>query len=146
MGVSTDGQICFGILLNEETPWEVVDDDGEKIYEDIEDWWLEIKGFNPPVSYAENWEQWYEYKKNFKKENPLPVTLVNACSGEYPLWILAISVTLIEANRGCPVAFDPAEELITWPNNVKILTDFCQEHEINIGDETPKWWLSSYWG
>ena len=46
MGVSTDGQICYGILLAEgiELPWN-----DEKYDDGIYDWWLcTVKGYESP--------------------------------------------------------------------------------------------------
>ena len=43
MGVSTDGQICFGIAFEEctEFPWDSEEYDG-----DIDAWWLSLSSFS----------------------------------------------------------------------------------------------------
>jgi len=47
MGVSTDGQICFGIALDDDEatkfPWDTDEHDG-----DIEHWWLYEEGYENP--------------------------------------------------------------------------------------------------
>ncbi len=72
------------------------------------------------------------------------VRLVNVCSLQYPIWLVAIDASVITANRGYPKIIDPfslvldeAEALWT-----KILDAFCAEHNIKIEGE-PVWYLSS---
>ena len=117
MGVSTDGQISFGILLDEgvETPW-----DDEKYAFDIEKWWVD----------------------KFPQEK-LPVTLVNCCSSDYPIWIVSVPSSVMRCRRGYPVDFDH-ERLLVTTKDVSQLQDFCEIY-LNT-DKKPKWYLSSYWG
>lgn len=46
MGVSTDGQLSYGVVIKEdyELPWENTLHNG-----DIDDWWLDVRGFKPMV-------------------------------------------------------------------------------------------------
>lgn len=155
MTVSTDGQICYGILFDEDFkfPW----DDG---YDGIDDWWvMGARGFKPSVEiydeageylngvrpsdavYDAYWKERHEFEAAF----PCPVSLVNACSHKYPIWILTVEATEKRAHRGFPVTFVPTE-LVATDAMREALLNFCKEYHIDIGDKTPQWWLSSYWG
>lgn len=169
MGVSTDGQICFGIKFEEghEFPW-----DGEQWGGDIEDWWTRgvcgyknpfeifdasgnylphielIKGkyqFDHPKPREEVTNAYYDPLFAFQKSHPVPVKIVNYCSSDYPMYMLAVPETCKENSRGFPEEFDPAALTVTDEQRQALL-DFCKTHGIDIGEETPKWWLSSYWG
>jgi hypothetical protein len=152
MTVSTNGEICYGIVFEDgfAFPW----DDG------IEDWWLEtIHNFRPSVQLfdasgnyikgvepsKEAIDAYFQEKRDFEKAHPLPVELINYCSGDYPMWIVALPDVGLRAKRGYPTSFNPAELVVTDEQR-KTLLDFCKAHKIDIGDEQPKWWLSSYWG
>lgn len=157
MGVSTDGQICYGIELEEgaEFPWT-----GSKYSGDLEDWWLfEILGFRHTFemfTLAGNWiggEPWPKDKVaeyfaeewDFRKTHPpLPVKLVNYCSGDYPMYILVVPDTYQIAERGYPETFVPSELQVT-EQQTKDLIKFCKDHGIEFDGE-PQWYLSSYWG
>jgi len=154
MTVSTDGQICFGIVLDEgiELPWE--DEDGEGY---IELWWLDVQGYKPPFemyndrgSYIggvkpseKKHREYYDHQHAFEKTHPLPVKSVNYCSGDYPMYILAVPGSCKRANRGCPESFNPTELTVTQEEVEKLL-QFCDDY--GIEHDEPKWWLSSYRG
>lgn len=151
MGVSTDGQICFGALLEEDTelPWQDRDD--------IEDWWEEVKGYRPnPQLFDEHGEYlngveppkeqvdaWLKHKREWKKENPLPVELVNVCSAECPIYILAVPGTGVSASRGYPKRIDHLD--LHLVPDATALIDFCRKYGISIKEQIG-WYLSSYWG
>jgi hypothetical protein len=158
MGQSTNGQICYGILFNEDTefPW----DKETNRWPDIEEWWVfdvldfrhSFEIFTPEGDWigGKEWpkekiNQYYEERESFEEQNPeLPVVLVNYCSSEYPIYILAIPETYFEANRGYPKEFSPPNLTIT-DDQKDILINFCNDHDIEFDDE-PGWYLSSYWG
>ena len=162
MGVSTDGIICFGIEIEEdEAPWQ-------EDYEEIDDWWLDVNNFQNPfrnpydesgehdnwikekypnmtdrqISDTEEVENFFDAKRKWQKENPIPVDLVWHCSYDYPMFILAVKGTKINASRGYPRRFSlkniSAEE-------IKTLTDFCKKYKIEF-EEEPSWILCSMWG
>lgn len=154
VGVSTDGEICYGIKYEEgyEFPWYEVD-------LDIEDWWIyEVHGFKHSVEiYDEHGEYingtippveqihaYFNERDNFKKEHPLPVELVNYCSEEYPEYILAVPSSLKTASRGYPVEINPSG-LVVSEEEKAALVAFCNQYAPG-GEDGPKWWLSSYWG
>ena len=150
MGVSTNGQICFGVLLDEnvELPWDK-DNDG-----DFEAWWMCIQGYQPPfeiydetgnyINGARPPEEYYTHRHAFEKAHPLPFTLVNYCSGDDPMYILAIVSSEKGASRGYPESFNPVD-LNVDQDEIDKLVQFCTDYGIEYDGE-PGWWLSSYWG
>lgn len=151
MSTSTDGHLSFGILFEEgfEFPWDTED------YEnDIEVWWRDIKGFVNPVDCPfdedgnfkpgynhENSRQYYQEISKWHRANPVPVELVNYCSGDYPMFILAAKTET--ANRGYPVEIPP-EFFTDAEEAYQRLMAFVEEFNIAYESE-PKWYLSSCW-
>jgi len=158
MGVSTDGQICFGIAFNEEGatfPWDSDEYDG-----DIEDWWIyAVQGYQRPFEIfdadgeylegicpsRERIAEYYQLWHDFKESRPaLPIALVLHCSYDFPMYILAVPRTVKVASRGYPEEITPSEMVITQEER-DLLVNFCEEHNIEAEDK-PRWWLSSMWG
>lgn len=156
MSISTDGEICYGALLDDEIelPW-----DGEEFDGEIDSWWIHFLGFEPSVEIYDRHgdfadgigrseiDKYDRELKSFRQKNPLPIACVNACSGDYPLWIIAIPDSVMTAWRGYPKVFDPAE-LAECPTAewAEIILNFCSNVGILSPEEKPKWYLSSYWG
>jgi hypothetical protein len=159
MSTSTDGQICFGVLIGDEDevslPWKDEEWDG-----DIEHWWIYkvlgfkhsfevfdekgdyLPGFNKD---SKEIDQYFKEKREFKKNClQCPVEPVNCCSLDYPSWILAVPSTVITASRGEPQEFKP-ENLRVTIDEVSNLLKFCSDYEIEFEGD-PHWYLSSYWG
>lgn len=150
MGTSTNGQLCYGRVFEEgyEFPWSE---------EDIETWWEKELGFKPSITiYNEDGgyingvkppqsqlDLYYKETRQFKLANPLPVELVNYCSGDCPEYILAIPSTIKTANRGYPVPLSP--NLFLEPNEAKAFYKFCDKYNLKSSQEDG-WYLSSYWG
>src|SRR5689334_5299643 len=123
MGQSTNGQICFGVSFPEdfEFPWD------ESHEGDIEEWWKSLRGFVPLFemwdakgNYKDGKEPpkaqkdaYYEHKHKWEKENPVPVELVNTCSCDYPMYIIAVPGTEMTAYRGDPKEFDPSKLVVS---------------------------------
>jgi len=158
MGVSTNGQICYGILLVDEIelPWDDVDND-------IDKWWLyEVLNYKNPFEIFDqdgNWingekpptttvDEYYETQKEYRKlHGGLPITMINSCSEDYPQWIVAIGETAKKAFRGSPVIFEPSSLVNGFEKERanKILVKFCNDYDLQYETE-PAWYLSSYWG
>lgn len=154
MTVSTDGQICFGVLLEKDhkLPWDNGDYDGW-----IESWWMDVQGYKRPFEIfnesgnyiggmkppEDKRREYYDHQHTFEKAHPLPIKLVNYCSGDYPMYILAVPGNSKRASRGYPESFDPAELTVTQ-EEVDALLQFCDDY--GIEHDEPKWWLSSYRG
>ena len=156
MGISSDGQICYGVLLDEEQdyPWN-----DEKYDNDFECWWLEgVCGYEPPFmlfNAAGMWisaedehndekvSRYFAHRRAFEKAHPCPVDLENYCSYDYPMYILAVGYGLC-AKRGYPTRFDPADLQMLEETHYALLA-FCAEHSLKYSGE-PCWWLSSLYG
>lgn len=164
MSTSTDGEISFGIRFDEgfEFPWGQECDDGEVSHDfggDIEAWWRVMNGFSikdSPYDSEGNYNPgftekdpriaaYFERQREWDDAHPLPVQLVNYQSGDCAAYILAVPQSVITAYRGYPVELN-ISELKTNEAARKVLIDFCERFGIDCGEETPKWWLSSYWG
>lgn len=163
MGVSTDGQICFGIPFEEDYifPW-----DNEKYEGDFDEWYLyEICGYkNPFELYNDKGEyidgkkplkdkilEYHDTKSNFSKEYPSPIELVNYCSGDCPMYIIAIPRSFKSNSRGYPKVFDPKELTVTDEEKQNLI-DFCEKYCKPTEDTCcefpkvePEWCLSSLW-
>jgi len=156
MGTSTDGEICYGVFVGEETlPWQ--DEDDQDCDMDEEEWWRRETGFvrqhrelftdvgsyidgdKPP---AADISDYYKEQRDWIEQHPLPFEMVNACSGDYPMWIFAVPGTLISASRGDPVSIN-LDSFDVPTEALKAFNQFVAKYGIE-GDAG--WWLSSYWG
>lgn len=154
MGTSTDGQLSYGIMFEEgfRFPWDAEEFDG-----DIGDWWKHVKGFVNPIEspwdedgqyrpgYHENSPEigkYFEHQHAWAVANPLPVEIVNYCSYDAPMYILAIKH--FENSRGYPHKID-VNQLLIAEQETETLMAFIKEFHIDTEDE-PQWWLSSFWG
>lgn len=155
MGVSTNAEINYGIVFDEgfEFPW-----DDDKYDCDIWEWWRDVNGYKPlfkPYSddggYAPGFskddpriDEYYEHMNKWDEENPIGVKLVNYCSDDCPIYMLAIEKAGILAHRGEPALFVPSE-LLGAKAMSAWLTEFCAKWGIETEQE-PGWYLTSYWG
>lgn len=156
MGVSTNGQLCYGIKFEEdfEFPWGAEEFDG-----DITEWWRSVNGyvnpnFNPYTEAGEykpgvtredpRVDEYFKHSRDWDAAHPVPVGLVNYCSGDYAMYILAVPGVGLSNRRGYPEEFDPSALKVSDEQRAALL-EFCKTHKIEH-DEEPKWWLSSYWG
>lgn len=154
MGVSTDGQLSYGIVFEEgfEFPWDYPDFDG-----DMDEWWMFVNGFENPIEspytsdgqgYREGFNEnspeipeYFKNRRNWMESNPLPVELVNYCSLEYPIYLLATKHYC--ASRGYPEEIDPRILLDTTEPKER-LKKFVNQYGIQTDCE-PRWWLTSFW-
>jgi hypothetical protein len=154
MGTSTDGQLSFGVVFEEgfEFPWSV-----DEYEDDIETWWFTIRGFANPIECPFDdrgnnkpgigpdspvISEYFAKQREWEVANPIPVELVNYCSGSSPMYILATKH--IDASRGGPTAvgFDFLRDTDEAFQRLRhFLDEFGIAHDGEIG-----WWLSSYWG
>lgn len=155
MGTSTNGQICFGVAFDEgfEFPW-TDEHDG-----DIDEWWIYgVHGFKHSVELfdasgnylngrepsTEERRRYFDERNKFASTRPLPVGLVNYCSGDYPMHAIVVPRTILTARRGDPAAFDPASLTVTDEERAALIK-FCADHAIELPQE-PMWLLTSFWG
>ena len=90
-------------------------------------------------------DNWYKARREFLDENPMPFDLVNYCSSEYPLYILAIPNIMLNANRGYPEIIDPEFFNKGYDVAKNKLIDFCKTYFPDV-ELKLEWYLSSYWG
>lgn len=166
MGISSDGQICYGVILkdNQEFPWDRRNDnlDGNMYY-DFEDWWFKgILGFRnsfelfeldgsfiggkDPGNEVKN--KYFEEYSTFKAAHggKPPLELVTHCSYDYPMLILAIPGTYFTSARGRPKLIDMEKlsTLVKTEDSEKLLK-FCAKFKIEYSG-VPSWILSSLLG
>lgn len=138
MGISTYGQICFGVQPKDdsELPWDNEDDEF-----DLEYWWLRVRGC-PEREEGQGWKEWFDQKEAWLSKHPCPVSAVNTCSCDYPVWVLAVPRTAKASCRGYPKEISH-EDLTVTPEEVEALEAFCTAFNIDYDGE-PRWLLSSY--
>lgn len=129
MGVSTDAIVAFGVDLGEELPEFLEDfDDG------FDDYLASISGLPQYGEPGHSWDAHWAFAERF------PVTIIHHCSGEYPMYILAVNGTEQRASRGYPHTLEP---LTVTQEQIDKLRDFMAEHEL---EGEPAWLLFSNWG
>ena len=160
MGISSDGQICYGIEFEDEYefPWE-----DEEWNQDIEKWWcFGICGYKPLFKiYDENGEhidknispkkinEYYEQYNNFKKINPMNVDIIQHCTYENSIYIIAVPNTYQYNSRGYAKEIKLREISEKEENHV---INFCEKYckTISSFDVFPKmelkWLLTSMMG
>lgn len=168
MGVSTNGNICYGIPFKEDQrfPW-----DEEPYHGDLEKWWYrEIAGipyyqegifsnetgdYMPGKTQADAdaaYKVWAKKRDAYiAEQGPIWIEDLNYCSGGVPMIMLALKKTCLVARRGYPELFDPTELVVSDEDRQRLI-DFCREHVKPSEDEWPEypelepcWYLSSYW-
>jgi len=132
MSTSTNGQLCYGWVFNEDYsfPW----DDYEEL-----NWWAEINGFDEERKLKE-----YKIYKEWIEKNPIPFELINVCSDSCPIFMIAVPDTLITAWRGDPICIN--ELPVIEQNKIDKLQKLMSDFNIKPENINPGWYLSSYWG
>lgn len=159
MGNNADGQISFGLLIDEDftLPWDssTWEDEG------IDHWWRDINGFvdkhtpfNKEGNYAEGWSQddprfkeHYDRRTEWLVDHPLPVDVINYCNGDQPMYLLAVPGVGKRCSWGDPELFTLQELCASIiPEKVDALIAFVKKYEIDTIYGKPQWFLTSYWG
>ena len=112
MTTSTEGILCYGFIINEgvDLPWNTENYNGN-----FDSWYYtEVVPFKKPFEMNSDTppplrKLYFNLYYNFKQENPVPFKLVNYCSWDYPMFILA--VVKEEATKGNPTIINPLELL-----------------------------------
>lgn len=134
MGQSTDAILFYGFLFEgeDELP-EFITDAG------FDDFYEYVKSQSMLPMYG---EPGHSFEAQRKYREALPVDLVHHCSGDYPMYGLAVNGTVMTAHRGTPitlenglpdVADDMEQAFMSW----------AAERGIDAPD--PKWILCSNW-
>lgn len=129
MGQSTDGILVYGIQVSEEEKPEFLGEHDDFEYFVCAELGLPSHG-----------DEGYDYKVIAAAVAEYPVTLVQHCSYEYPMYILAVNGTETTARRGYP---QEIESLDVDQDRREALVAFAEKHGI---DGEPKWLLCSMWG
>ena len=147
MGQSTDAILVFGVSVPEGEEPEWLRD------MEAQEWWRVQQGYEPPYrpyteegEYAEGWTPgdprlpaYFQHGWDWDKANPCPFDALPHCSGDYPMYILAVPGTETRAWRGSPVA-------ITELRKVE-MGDEYQDAVGKLGFDAgaAQWWLCSMW-
>jgi hypothetical protein len=141
MGVSTDALMAFGFDLGEELPESFTaylgdDENGEGFEADeflLRDYDAGIPEWTPdgPPDY------WHKRSEALGK---LPVEIIAHCSGEYPMYFLAVRGTECQARRGYP---SEAVQRDIALREIGAMRAFCEKHGIEW--QEPRWHIFSMW-
>lgn len=107
MGISFGAILCYGMALPEGVviPWLNETENGELLFDDIEDWWLEQCGYVEP-EYT-TFGEWYQHKKDFLNQYQIPIEhLFIEVTNTH---ILAIPYSVITTSRGMPGVINKLE-------------------------------------
>ncbi|UVD36529.1 hypothetical protein RCXUPER_111 [Rhodobacter phage RcXuper] len=140
MGTSTDAILAYGFDLGEDLSEH---GDLARIDEEFdgdEDAFFEAELGIP--AYGEPGRPSYDEIEKLKAT--LPVTLIRHCSGDYPMYFLALPGTKREASRGAPEAIE-INSLRVSTDAVTALMKWCEDHGIEVPEEGPHWHIFSYW-
>lgn len=150
MGTSTDGILFYGFLVEDEEALHdrlsgvgPDDDDDNDVSEDDDDVSEEHSSM---VAKLYGWDgKNPKYDWDWEKKHPSPVTIGTHCSGDCPMYYVAIAASEVTARRGYPEAVSTE----TKPEWDAILTDFMSKLSDKFGMELPKvkfgWYLASMW-
>lgn len=136
MGVSTDALMAFGFDLGEELPESFIYDEEEGFEADeflLRDYGTGFPEWQPdgPSDY---------WKKREEALSKIPVDIITHCSGEYPMYFLAIRGTEHQARRGYPSEAVQREIMST---EIDAMRAFCEKHAIEW--QEPRWHIFSMW-
>jgi hypothetical protein len=136
MGQSTDALMAFGFDLGEELPdsFTAGAEDGFEADEFLlRDYDAGIPEWTPGVGS----DYWGKKDEALAK---LPVDVITHCSGEYPMYFLAVRGTSRRATRGTPVV---ADQYQIGVDQIAALRTFCEKHGIEWRE--PRWHIFSMW-
>lgn len=147
MGRSTNGGICFGVKFEEDHrfPW-----DSEEYGGDLEEWWIyEVCKYENPFDWRYDLteaeiDEYLQSRRDFSDTHPAPAELVNYCSSECPMYILAVPSSVVTCKRGYPETFNPVD--LRTGGSQKLI-DFCAalaESSLIDDDMKPQWYLTIY--
>ena len=136
MGQSTDALMAFGFDLGEELPDSFTADAEDGFEADaflLRDFDAGVPDWEPgaPPNY------WRMKDEALAK---LPIDVITHCSGEYPMYFLAVRGTERKARRGYP---SEAVQRDIAPAEIDAMRSFCEKHGIKW--QEPRWHIFSMW-
>lgn len=139
MGQSTDALIAFGFDLGEDIEdFDVFTSDDEDLgIDEIFDAHIGVVPYKEPG--------WVSHDEDEKIRAAAPAELIRHCSGDYPMYFLAVPGTKKLARRGYPEAIDPGHMEVP-AEKVSAFLEWCTKHGIEVPEEGPHWHLFSDWG
>jgi len=140
MGTSTDAMLYFGIECGDEDPFGGKDIDGY----DAQEQWNNEHGPARPANddyRGPEWAAWRKAKEHWEETGD-GIEVGYHCSGEYPMYYIALKAKHLRAWRGSPKEV-PVDYLAVSAEQIGILHAFFEKHDVPW--EEPKWRLASYW-
>lgn len=146
MGVSTDGQLSFGVDFGEEYPERLrvpALADGDDEFEDLV--YRDAGVPMIPEDYKSETEDARELRWRLQNEAraACPVKHVIHCSYDYGMHILAVRGFHYRASRGDAMDLT-AEQLSVPAERIEAFKKWLADHGVEA--EEPRWILSSLWG
>lgn len=155
MGVCTDGIIFYGIEYGEDLP------ERAGVVVDSVDWWYgaddiydKKMGVKAPIyperSDFEGPKEWEEALDEYgaaakRIEDARGCELSTHCSGEYPIYYLALNYKHRVSPRGYSICFNVVDNFFkVGPEDDKIIENYCEIMGLKYSQ--PKWYLASYYG
>ena len=142
MGQSTNAIIAYGFDLGEELPQSLQiarEEDSDFEWESflIADYGIEVPTWQPG-----QYEAYSEARKTALTQ--VPVDVIEHCSGDYPMYFLAVRGTDITARRGYPERLPPRRphDFVSQAQ-IDALYAFCKRHDIEW--QEPGWHIFSMW-
>ncbi len=155
MGQDAEAKIVFGIDFggSDDFPWD------RKFDGDIEDWWRSINnyvGLESPFDSSGNYkpgiksydkvvDDYFNERRQWLKDNPIPIEMVRYCSYDYPAYVMSVASETYRADWSDPAEVDPAELMKDQSENAKIILDFCEKYGIEVPSQ-PRWLLVAFFG
>ena len=145
MGQSTDAILVCGVDFGDDLPevFQKYMGDMDKEHFDFEDFLCHESGiFLEENSTKSQFDSWY--KRRNEVRDACPVEMIFHCSGEYPMYILAVKGTETTAWRGDPKLLNLREvqDSLSF-QSVGLFEKWCKDHEIEKSN--PDWLLCSMW-
>ncbi len=134
MGQSTDAILFYGILLEEED--EVPAFIAEAGFEDFDEY-VESQSGLPLYG-----EEGHSFEAHRAYKDSLPVEMIYHCSGDYPMYGLAVKGSKLRASRGHPITLENGLPNVSKDQEQAFLL-WVSERGIEADD--PKWILCSNW-
>ena len=138
MGQSTDAIIAFGVDFGEEPTgkfFRKLEKDFEWDFDSYIENELSIPAWSEPGR--------PEYGEGSDRLKCYPVELISHCSGDCPMYILAIRGTQRLARRGYPESLDLSTLSVT-DAEIETFTAWCKKHGVSTKTK-PQWLLFSDW-
>jgi hypothetical protein len=157
MGSSPDGIICYGVSFPDEFefPWS---EDGE-----IDSWWRDVRGYAHPQGGPhdgtefnedgrsngwtdDNIGEYYDHRRQWEKDNPLPVEEVRCYSYDANAVVLAVPGTVLTSGDGEALEFDPEDlDRKVCDGALALFYQFLAKYEL-APQPNPSWILTSFYG